>query len=332
MIDVARRAGVSIATVSHVLNETRFVREETRARVLDAIEQTGYTHNTIARSLATSSTRTLGLAISAISNPYFIDLVHSIEEGARRAGYTLLLAGTRDDPDEELRIVQALHQRRVDGFLLAPTADPDRRALRYLADRNLPTVLVDRLAWDRFDQIGSENREATSQLVEHLASLGHRRIAFVRGLEGLTTTAERVDGYRLGLDRSGLRYDPGLVASGASDSDAAQVAVRDLMAREEPPTAIVAANNRMTIGVMTALRELGMSVPRDVALVSFDDFEWADVFHPRLTVIAQPIDEMGTQAVRMLMERLADPELPPRTVQLTPTFVHRESCGCPPAS
>jgi LacI family transcriptional regulator len=331
MTDVAQKAGVSVATVSHVLNETRFVRDETRTRVLDAIEQTGYIQNSIARSLAKSTTQTLGLAISAISNPYFMGLVHAIETETRRAGYTLLLADTRDDPDEELRVVQTLHQRRVDGYLCAPTADPERRALQYLADHSLPTVLVDRLAWDRFDQVGSENREATSHLVEHLASNGHRRIALMKGLDGLPTTIERVEGYRLGLKRSGLPFDAQLVASGASDVRAAQESIHYLLEQPVAPTAVVAANNRMTIGVMRGLRDLGLDVPRDIALVSFDDFEWADLFHPRLTAVSQPIPEMAALAVRMLTERLLNPHLPGRTVQLTPRFMHRDSCGCPTA-
>ena len=328
MADVAARAGVSTTTVSHVLNETRPVSEDTRQRVLSAIEETGYTHNTIARSLATASTRTIGLAISAISNPYFIDLVHVIEAEIRAAGYLLLLVDTRDDPVEELAVIRSLHSRRVDGYVLAPSGDPEQRALRYLRDQRLPAVLVDRLASAEFDQVGVENREATSRLVEHLASLGHRRIAMICGHTGLSTTDERLAGYHLGLERSGLVGDPHLVASGASEEEPARAAVHELMALAEPPTAIVAANNRMTIGVMQGLQDLALDVPGDIALVAFDDFEWAGLFRPRLTVVAQPIHEIGTQAARLLLARLKEPEGPATTVQLPAEFVHRESCGC----
>ena len=332
MADVARQAGVSIATVSHVLNETRHVTDATRRRVVEAIDQIGYVHNTIARSLVTANTRTIGLAISAVSNPYFMDLVHAIETDVRRAGYTLLLADTRDDPDEELHVIQTLYQRRVDGYLCAPSGDPQQRALNYLSAHKLPTVLVDRLADDRFDQVGTENRLATSQLVAHLTGRGHRRVALLCGLEGLATTTERLDGYRQGLEHSELPYDPRLVGSGASEVESACAAVHQLLALAEPPTAIVAANNRMTIGGMRALRELDLAVPQDIALVSFDDFEWADLFQPRLTAIAQPIHAMGGEAVRLLLDRLTKPEQPPRTIRLTPKFVHRESCGCPPTT
>ena len=332
MADVAARAGVSTTTVSHVLNATRPVSEDARQRVLDAIEETGYTHNTIARSLATASTRTIGLAISAISNPYFIDLVHVLEAEIRAAGYLLLLADTKDDPNEELEVIRSLHSRRVDGYVLAPSGDPEQRALRYLNQHRLPTVLVDRLASDAFDQVGVENREATSQLVEHLASLGHRRIGMICGHTGLSTTTERLVGYRLGLERGGLARDPELVMSGSSEEEPARAAVHQLLALAEPPTAIVAANNRMTIGAMQGLQDLGVSVPDDVALVAFDDFEWAELFRPRLTVVAQPIREMGTAAARLLLGRLKDPDRTATTVQLPARFVHRESCGCPAAT
>jgi len=330
MADVARQAGVSVTTVSHVLNETRFVRAETSRRILAAIEDTGYIHNTIARSLVTSNTRTIGLAISAISNPYFIDLVHVIESELHQAGYSMLLADTREDPEVELLTIQLLHQRRADGYLLAPTGGRVHKALGYLIRHNLPTVLVDRLASDRFDQVGTENVEAAAQLVQHLADHGHRRIALICGLEALSTTDERVAGYRQGLKKAGLSFDPAIVVSGASDAGPAYEAALEVLDLPEPPTAIVAANNRMTIGAMRALRERGMTVPRDIALVAFDDFEWSELFQPRLTVIAQPIVEIGTQAVRMLMDRLAEPTRTARTMQLVPTFVQRESCGCPP--
>ena len=328
MADVATRAGVSTATVSHVLNDTRTVSEETRRRVVDAIEATGYIHNTVARSLAMASTRTVGLAISAISNAYFIDLVNALETEIRAAGYLLLLSDTQDDPVEELRIIKSFHQRRVDGYVVAPTADPQQRTLRYLTQQRLPAVLVDRLASSTFDQVGVENVESTSQLVEHLSSIGHRRIAFIRGRDGLSTTTERLSGYRLGLERSNLPLDPALVASGSSDIEPTRNAVHALLSLPDPPTAMVAANNKMTIGVMEGLRDLDREVPHDMALVAFDDFEWADLFRPRLTVVAQPIRKIGTVAAQLLLARLTDPGRDTQTVQLAPQFMHRESCGC----
>ncbi len=330
MADVADRAGISVSTVSHVINGTRFVKEETAELVMAAIRDTGYTHNTIARSLVTASTQTIGLAISAISNFYFADVIAAILDAARRSGYTMLLADTYDDPDEELRVVQALHQRRVDGLLLATCTDADGPALRYLTDLAVPTVLVDRCASDRFHQVGTENVEATAALVEHVAGHGHTRIGAIAGRNSVRTSTERVDGYGLGIERSDLPYDEKLIATGDSTAMAAAEAVRQLLALPDPPTALFVANNHMTIGVMHALTTMGVRVPDDLALVAYDDFEWAASFRPRLTAIAQPIQEIGAQAVQMLMALIADRRDAPRTVRLDPTMMLRESCGCVP--
>ncbi|MFG2000336.1 LacI family DNA-binding transcriptional regulator [Spirillospora sp. NPDC048911] len=329
MADVARQAGVSISTVSHVLNGTRFVADPTRQKVMAAIESTGYIQNTVARSLVTSSTKSIGLAISAISNFYFADLVAAMEAQVRLAGYTLLLTDTHDDADEELKVVQALHQRRVDGILLATEAHgPGSPSLRYLDELSIPTVLVDRCASPRFDQIGTENVESSAHLVVHLAQLGHHRIGIVAGREGLMTSTERLKGYQVGLSRAGLTFDPELVGHGRSHASAAETAAQELMELPDPPTALFVANNHMTIGVMRALDRRGIRVPDDVALTVFDDFEWASIFRPRLTAIAQPIGEMATRSVQLLAERIADPDQPPRTIRLKPRFMHRDSCGC----
>ncbi|AZS71230.1 LacI family transcriptional regulator [Streptomyces lydicus] len=327
MVDVARRAGVSVATVSHVLNETRPVRPGTRAAVLGAMDELGYTHNTLARSLVTSRTRSIGLAVSAISNPYFTEILQGVEAGALEAGYSLLIADPHDDPRHECKVVRLLHERRVDGMIVAPSAEP-AELVEYLGRRKVPTVFLDRLVGDGHDQVCAESTGPMRQLVEHLADLGHTRIGLVAGLPGLSTTTERVEGYREGLRARGLPFVPTLLAGGNSEAAGAQDATRQLLAAAEPPTAIITANNAMTIGALRALRELGREVPRDTALACFDDFSWAELFTPRLTAIAQPSRDLGAAAVRLLLERLEEPDRPPRTLRLPCTFVHRTSCGC----
>jgi len=379
MVDVARRAGVSIATVSHVLNDTRPVRPATRQAVLDAMDALGYTPNTLARSLVTARTRTIGLAVSAISNPYFTEILQGVEAGALEHGYGLLIADPHDDPVHERKVVQLLHERRVDGMIVAPSANPDE-LLGYLGRHEVPTVLLDRLvdtsaepapdtstgvassssrsgrslgrspdvssgrssgrapdvssgtspdAPFRFDQVCAENAEPMAQVVTHLGRLGHKRIGLVAGLPGLSTTTERMSGYRHGLANVGLPYDERLVARGDSRSDAAEHATGALLSLAAPPTALVTGNNAMTIGALRALRERGLSVPGDVALCCFDDFSWAELFTPRLTAISQPSKEIGAEAVKRLLERLASPRRPGRTVRLPSTLIHRTSCGCP---
>lgn len=318
---------MSVATVSHVLNGTRAVRPETKQAVSEAIEQCGYIHNTLARSLATARTRSIGVAIPAISNPYFTEILRGIETEAVKHGYTLLVADPRDEPEHEFTVVSNLHQRRVDGVILAPSAHPTR-TVDYLANQGVPTVLADRVLGSEYDQVSAENTESTASLVDHLAELGHRRIGFIAGIQGLSTTTERLAGYREGMRRNELATDPDLRREGASASDSARHAAVELLELAEPPTAIIAANNAMTIGAMQALRDQNRRVPDDVALVAFDDFPWADLFAPRMTVIAQPSGKIGAEAVRLLLGRLEAPEGAPVERRLESRFVHRDSCGC----
>ncbi|MFG2742856.1 LacI family DNA-binding transcriptional regulator [Streptomyces chartreusis] len=337
MADVARRAGVSVATVSHVLNETRPVLPPTRQAVLDAMEELGYTPNTLARSLVTSRTRSIGLAVSAISNPYFTEILQGVEAAALEHGYSLLIADPHDDPVHERKVVQLLHERRVDGMIVAPSADP-RELLAYLGRHKVPAVLLDRVVdapadgSTGFDQVCADSAEPMARLVTHLAGLGHRRIGLVAGLPGLSTTSERLTGYRDGLAAAGLAHDEELVVHGNSESPGAEQATTALLSLTSPPTALVTANNAMTMGSLRSLRDHGLSVPDDIALCCFDDFAWADLFSPRLTAIAQPSRDIGARAVSVLLDRLAAPDRTARTVRLPCTFVHRTSCGCPEQS
>jgi len=353
MADVARSAGVSVATVSHVLNGTRPVLPHTRQAVLDAVDALGYTPNTLARSLVTSRTRSIGLAVSVISNPYFTEILQGVEAAALEAGYSLLVADPHDDPLHERKVVEFLHERRVDGMIVAPSAQP-HDLVAYLRRHAVPAVFLDRVVdvpadpdgtgahgtgapgvhggdagAPSFDQVCGENAAPMAGLVTHLAGLGHRRIGLVAGLPGLSTTVERVTGYRQGLAAAGLPHEERLVVAGDSDSAGAQQATDALLALAHPPTALVTANDAMTIGALRALRRQGLSVPDDIALCCFDDFAWADLFTPRLTAVAQPGREIGATAVRVLLDRLAAPDQPARTVRLPCTFVHRTSCGCP---
>ncbi|GGX54794.1 LacI family transcriptional regulator [Streptomyces minutiscleroticus] len=331
MADVARRAGVSVATVSHVLNGTRPVRPATRRAVLDAVDELGYTPNTLARSLVTSRTRSIGLAVSAISNPYFTEILQGVEAAALEHGYGLLIADPHDDPVHELKAVRLLHERRVDGMIVAPSAAPDG-LLGYLGRHAVPTVLLDRLvggAGAAFDQVCAENAEPVARLVTHLADLGHTRIGLVAGAPGLSTTTERISGYRHGLAAAGLPFDERLLVHGDSEATAARHATDALLSLAVPPGALVTANNAMTVGALRALREHGLSVPDDLALCCFDDFPWADLLSPGPTAISQPAREIGACAVRLLLDRLASPGRAARTVRLPCAFVHRSSCGCP---
>jgi LacI family transcriptional regulator, galactose operon repressor len=327
--DVAREAGVSVSTVSHVVNRTRKVAPATAQAVRAAIDAIGYHPNVLARSLKMATTQSVGIAISAIANAYFIDVICAIEAECARLGMMVFLSDTHDDPDRELAVVTALHHRRVDGVILAPSADPERRAFAYLRNARLPCVLVDRTPDPTFDQVGVNNREAMQALVEHVAGLGHRRIGYVGGHPGFQTTLERIGGYRDTLERLGLTFDDRHLVTGSDSTSSATSATHALLSIERPPSAIVAGNNMATIGAMRAIRARGLRVPQDISIVGFDDFEWADCFEPRLTLVAQPCEEIGRQAAILLMERIAAPDGPRRSLRLDARLIVRDSCARP---
>lgn len=322
---VALAAGVSMSTVSHVINKTRKVHPDTQRAVEQAIEQVGYSPNRLARALAGAPTGMVGVAISALSNRYFASVAAAIEAECAAHGLMMLLVDTHENPAYELKAVQALREHRVDGILIAPTADPEQRTLNYLREHQMPTVLVDRLLGAGFDQVAVESKQATTELVSHVIGLGHQRIGFIAGVPGLSTTEDRLQGYQSALALAGMAFDAELVRNGQSALEPARRATHDLLALARPPTAIMTGNNLMTIGALRALVEAQVRVPQDMSLVGFDDIEWADVLSPRLTVMAQPVEELGTRAVRLLLRRLAKPSARRQTIRLTPTLCLRDS-------
>src|SRR5271166_2676961 len=301
--DVARKAGVSVSTVSHVVNGTRKVAPATSQAVQSVIDAIGYRPNALARSLKTASTRSVGIAISAIANAYFIDIICAIEAECARLGMMVFLSDTQ--------------------------ADPERRALAYLRDARLPCVLVDRNPDPAFDQVGVNNREAMQELVEYVLALGHRRVGYVGGHPGFQTTIERIDGYRDCLQRFGLPFDERYLVTGNASTNSATSATHALLSLAEPPTAIVAGNNMATIGALRAIRARGLRIPQDISIVGFDDFEWADCFEPRLTLVAQPCQEIGKRAASLVMERIAAPDGERQSLQLATTLIVRDSCARP---
>lgn len=330
MSDVARTAGVSMSTVSHVINGTRVVEPATLQRVNDAIKTTGYRHNRLARALARGAgTQSVGVALSAQSNPYLADLVMPIEASLTDHGSLMLLGETHEDAAKEYRLVNALLDRRVDGIILAPTPGAGEQTLPMLAKSGLPVVLLDRLVdAANFDQVGSDNTEPMAGIVDHLAGHGHSRIALIAGIPGLSTSDERREGYLRGLERNGITPIPGLVAEGGSSAGEAGRAMEQLWRRHPRPTAIIPANNYMTVGVLKWLRQARISVPDDVALAGFDDFEWSDLIDPPLTAVAQNWITIGQRAIEMLTDRMAAPDRPPRTERIVASLMVRQSCGC----
>ncbi|WP_287928462.1 LacI family DNA-binding transcriptional regulator [Arthrobacter sp.] len=328
MADVAREAGVSISTVSHVLNETRPVSPDTRQRVLDAMASTRFRRNALATALVTSRTHAIGLSISALQNPYFANLVHAIEKRASARGYSLVMGDSHDDEEVEGTLLGTLLDRRVDGMIIAPAPHSETANLPRVLNDGTPVVLIDRHADVDCDQVAPDNLEPTQLITSHLIERGHTYIAAVTGLPGIQSTAERIQGFEAAIAAGGPSLKSKMVAGNSKAKDAYRAVTKLFGNNASRPTALVVLNNAMTIGSMQALKDLGLTVPGDVALACYDDFEWADVFEPQLTAIEQDVKTMGRTAVDLLIDRI-DGKAGPRKVLRTKTiYHHRNSCGC----
>lgn len=330
MDEVADRAGVSASTVSHVLNGTRHVSPETRQRVEQVVAELGYRRNTAARTLAGGSSHTIGLVISGLTNPYFGPLLHAIEHRVSEAGYVLVLGDSHDEPEMEQRVVDSLLDRRVDGLIVAPSADFRAITAPRIASTGTPLVLIDRSDDLECDQVVPENLQSVEQLTEHLIEHGHERIAAVVGLPGLESSVQRLRGYRTALEKHGIPLDDALIVAGESNPVASENAMAALLSRPNAPTAVVTLNNAMTIGALRAIKHAGRKIPGDLALAAYDDFEWSDLFEPGLTAIAQDVGRMGSEAVDLLLDRIAGDASAYQRRVIDTTFHRRNSCGCRP--
>lgn len=328
LIDVARRAGVSPMTVSRVVHGSPIVSAELRARVEEALAETGYLPNALARSLRAGRTGTIALLLPDMTNPFFTTLAQGVETAAREAGITMFLANSDEDEDEEQRLVRVLVQRQVDGLLIVP-AGAGAASIRLCLERGVHVVLVDRRpASSDVDIVRADSEAGSLELGRLLVRLGHRHAAVLSGPSSVPTAVDRVAGFRRALvDEAGLP-EP-LVVYGAFTIEAGQAMATEVMGASPRPTALFAANNFIAIGVLHALDALGLRVPEDVAVVGFDDLPEAMVTFPFLTVIAQPSFEEGRQAVALLLARLADPARPPQEIVLPTRLVVRRSSGGP---
>ena len=323
IVEVARLARVSTSTVSHVLNGTRNVEPSTRQRVLDAIEQTGYRQDALARAMRRSRTDSIGLVVSDAGEPAFAEMVHGVEHAAAAEGLTLVLANSAEDPDRETRAVRTLLARRVDGLILArcPVSSPEVVA-ETTSSGSPPVVLLDRL-FDGVacDQVGADNRESMRRLVAHLLEQGHREIVLVAGDTRVPTLAERLSGFRDAVGGGEAAGSPVL-----EGRDNAEIQDRLRAAVDTGrPTCVVAASSPLAVAALECLRGAGIEVPRDMAFATFDGFNHSDLFRPTITTVRQPAFEMGAAAVGMLTERLASPRTSPRILRLEQRLELRES-------
>ncbi len=323
--EVAARAGVSPTTVSHVINNTRFVSPEARERVLQAMEELGYRPNVLARSLRRGETRTLGLILPDSANPFFAEVARAIEDAAFREGYNVILGNSENELEKERLYVEVLTTKQVDGLIFVAAGDRSQ-SLEGLVRQGLPVVVVDRqLTHLDVDTVLADNLQGGLLATRHLIHLGHRRIGCITGPSHLTPSAQRVIGYRQALGEAGLRIEEDLIVRGDFSPRSGYLAARRLFSHPHPPTAIFACNDMMAIGALRALAELRLAVPDAVAVIGFDDIELASYASPPLTTIRQDKVALGQAAVRLLLERIADRDLPARRVVIPTTLIERET-------
>lgn len=330
MRDVAALAGVSLKTVSRVVNREAGVSDDLRERVERAVERLDYTHNLTASNLRRSHGRTgvVGALVQDVSNSFSVRLLRSLEDAAREHQCVVLAASIDEETERERALVADLVARRVDGLILMPsTADQSYLASEVRA--GLPTVFVDRPPRGvEADSVVVDNHRGAREAVAHLLSGGHTRVAVLVDLISIPTAAARLRGYESAMRAAGVRPDPKLVVTGLRTSDEAQAALVAMLARPDPPTAVFACRNILSIGAIRALRQLGLS--EQVALVGFDDFPLADLMTPSLTVVRQDVREIGRRAAELLFSRIDGDTSPPRRILSIPTLVVRGSGEIPP--
>ena len=326
--DVAREAGVSIKTASRVVNREPQVNEATAARVAGVVERLGYRPNELARGLKGSRSRTIGLVIADVSNPFMATCAQAIEAVAREHGHALILCDSHADIGEEDAYVGLLTQRQVDGLLIVPARGHDTH-LKAEQEAGLPVVAFDRPAEGvQADTVLVKNRAGTREATEHLIWHGHERIAFVGDVRHFYTARKRLEGYKEALKAAHLKP---LHSLDAHSIELGEEATKGFLEAPDPPTALFAANILTALGALRAIEDLELSIPEDLAVIAFDDFELAHVLRPRFTLVRQPAAELGRRAAEMLFDRLDGECRPePRRLVLPTELVIRESCGCPP--
>ena len=329
--DVAKAAGASVSTISAALNNSDYVSADMRSRIENAIKELKYRPNDLARGLRLQKTHSIAIVVPDLSNNFYIELVRGAKDYSASANYTVLIGDSRDSWEEERNYLDSFHRRRVDGVVRVPAID----ALKGKGKTdlgNLPVVYADRypLTKDRYvGRVGIDNRRAADSATRYLLSLGHRKMGIITGDPSSGTSVDRLEGFLQALRNAGIRPDRSMIHSGHNDMESGHVHTMQLLTRADRPTAIFCTNNMMALGALAAIQEIGLVCPEEISLLGFDDFYWATLLRPRLTVVRQPARELGMIAARMLIDHLEGrPSVPTPTLLATQLMV-RDSC-CPP--
>ena len=327
IFDIAKESGVSYSTVSRTLSGFEFVKASTREKVLAAAKKLGYVPNQQARSLAGGPSHLVGVLVPTLTNDYIIQILQGIDDELTHSNYNLILYTTNRHQGSEGTYVATIMNGAADGLLMVAPFMTDTY-LQSISDNDFPFVLI-----DQDDQtsdtmvINATNRDGAYAATKYLIELGHQRIAYLAGLPQLNSAIERLAGYKAALEDYGIPFYEKYVTQGDFESHVGYRATLDLLSLKEPPTAIFGANDLSALGAMEAIRERGLEIPNDISVIGFDDIPQAAVAYPKLTTVRQPLNQMGREAVRLLLKRMATPDLETRRIRLDTKLIVRDSCA-----
>lgn len=319
--DVAEKAEVSITTVSAVINNTRYVSPELTERVKQAVEELNYHPDQLGRGLKKGNSKTIGLLVSDITNPFFPKVARGVEDCARENNYNLTLCNTDEEPIEEKHYISLLRSQRVDGMIIAPTTEGASNIKELLGD-SVPIVLIDRFIEGLdYPAITSDNYNGAYRVIEYLVNKGHVNIGFVAGIKGINSTDQRLEGYRDALKHKNVDFKKELIVMGNSKVKEGYQASKKLLHNTNNLTAIFAANNRMVIGVLQYLKDNSIAYPDDISIVTFDDPEWSSAVSPGITTVSQKPYAIGYKAGSTIFKIMADNNLNNKNIghQVLPT-------------
>lgn len=327
LVQVAQRARVATSTVSRTINQTGKISAATQEHVRRIMREMGYKPNRVARRLRASEGKChlIGLIIPNIQNPFFADLARGVEDVAFKNNFAVLLCNYDEDFKKQQFYLDVMQAESVDGMIVSPLHESDRALTRIVA-AGFSVVCVDRsISGTAVDKVVVDNQRGAFEAVSHLLEKGHRRIGIISGPINSSTGRERLAGYKAALAQAGIASEPGLIVHGDYREESGRRLAEALLSRR-PPTALFIANNQMLIGAIETIAAMSLRIPKDVAVVGFDDLPLASVFTPPLTIVRQPAYEVGRSAAELLLKRIEEPRRDTVSIQLLPELVIRKSC------
>jgi LacI family transcriptional regulator len=332
IVDVAEKAGVSIATASRALSGRGYASEEVRERTRQAARQLNYRMNASARNLKIQHTNTIGLLVTEVMNPFYSYLADGVLTCAKQLGYHVMVCATGEDPEQEREYLKVLMEQRVDGIIAVPTGH-NHKLWSEVLDLNTRLIMVDREipGISNVDTVLVDNIQGTFSAIEYLISIGHRHIGIIRGSSSTTTGRDRVQGYLDAHKAAGIPVNPDYLQGVSYSRESGQQAVEMLLALPQPPTAIFASSGILGEVTLSVIRAKGLRIPDDISFVMFDDVPWAALNTPSITVVSQPTHSLGYMSLKLLHQRLEETEgdtfQAPMKVVMKPELILRESCS-----